>query len=151
MTLVELLHRERAPILADALVRLERAQLPHYTQSNRNENQERLAALYDLTVECVTMRKLGPMTAHATDIARTRFEGGFRLDEVHTAFNVLEELIWHAITARLEPTQYPEALGLVSTVLGAGKQALAQEYVALAGNRRSQSTLDVSALFQGTA
>ena len=51
---------------------------------------------------------------------------------------------------RLEPAQYPEAFGLVSTALGAGKQALAIEYVALASRNREVRSLDLTALFKGT-
>jgi hypothetical protein len=60
------------------------------------------------------------------------------------------EVIWRRITARMEPQQYPEALGLVSTVLGAGKQALAIEYVALVSRNRDVRSLDLTALFKGT-
>ena len=50
----------------------------------------------------------------------------------------------------MEPSQYPEAFGLVSTVLGAGKQALATTYVALVSQNQDVHSLDLTALFKGT-
>ncbi len=48
-----------------------------------------------------------------------------------------------------EPTHYAETLGHVSTILGAGKDALARRYVSLATDTRAPS-LDLRALFTGT-
>jgi hypothetical protein len=98
----------------------------------------------------VTNRDLVPMLDHAREVARERFQDRFDLQEVQTAFNVLEEVIWRWITARLEPPDYPEAFGLASTVLGAGKQALGVEYVSLASHQGGVQSLDLSALFKGT-
>ena len=52
------------------------------------------------------------------------------------------------ITAKLQPLRYPEAFGLASTVLGAGKQALALKWVSLAGHHHAVKTRDLSALFR---
>lgn len=150
MELSRLLEETRAEAVADAIQGLSRATLPHYTASRSEQNRERLAKLYDLTTACVATRTLLPMIEYAQGVARERYRDGFDLEEVHTAFNVLEEVIWRRITSRMEPPQYPEAFGLVSTVLGAGKEALALEYVALAGSSRGGAGLDLSALFKGT-
>lgn len=151
MDLPQLLKESRATIVADALQGLSRATLPHYTASQPEQNRERLTKLFDLTEECVATRTLVPIVAYARDVARERYDDGFGLQEVHAAFNVLEEVIWRTITAELPPPQYPEAFGLASTVLGAGKQALALEWVSLAGHNRAVQSLDLSALFKGTA
>lgn len=145
-----LLAASRAEAVADAIQGLSRATLPHYTASRAEQNRERLAKLYDLMLACVETRTLLPMISYAQEVARERYRDGFDLEEVHTAFNVLEEVVWRLITARLEPRQYPEAFGLVSTVLGAGKQALAIEYVALVSRTRDVHSLDLTALFKGT-
>lgn len=150
MDLARLLRDSKTEVVADALQGLARATLPHYTASGGEENRDRLARLYDLTAECVEARRLIPIVEYARGVARQRHRDGFDLHEVHTAFNVLEEVIWRRIVARMEPLQYPEAFGLVSTVLGAGKEALALEYVALAGSSRGGAGLDLSALFKGT-
>jgi len=46
------------------------------------------------------------------------------------------------------PDELAEAVGLLSTILGFGKDALARTYVSLASHRRVPS-LDLSALFSG--
>ncbi len=127
MDLRQLLKEFRTAILSDALQGLTRPTLLHYKASNSEQNNERLAKLFDLTQQCVDMRTPVPIVEHAQGVARERFDDGFGLQEVQAAFNVLDEAIWRTITAKLQPFQYPEALGLTSTVLGAGKQALALE------------------------
>ena len=89
------------------------------------------------------------MIAHAETIARERFEAGFDLSEVQTAFNVLEEAIWVRVLKNLPPNELAEALGLISTVLGGGKDALARSYVTLASKTKSPS-LNLQSLFAGT-
>jgi hypothetical protein len=89
------------------------------------------------------------MIAHAEGIARERFEAGFDLWEVQTAFNVLEEAIWVRILKELAPTDFAEALGIISTVLGVGKDTLARRYVSLASRSRVP-TLNLQSLFTGT-
>jgi hypothetical protein len=148
MDLPLLLAQSKEPIVSDALAGLARATLPHYSASDAEQNRDRLTRLYELTRECVVARTLIPISEYARDVARERYQAGFGLQEVHAAFNVLEEVIWRSITKELAPVQYPEAFGLVSTVLGAGKQALALEWVALAGHNKAVQSLDLSALFK---
>ncbi len=106
-------------------------------------------ALYVLTTRAVQERNIGPMIAHANTVAQERFKQGFDLSEVQTAFNVLEEVLWRSIIKELAPTEQAHALGLVGTVLGAGKDALAREYVSLASKTRAPS-LNLQSLFAGT-
>ena len=68
---------------------------------------------------------------------------------MQTAFNALEEATWARMLAALEASQLAEALGLVTTVLGAGKDALARRYVSLAARAHAPS-LDLRRLFAGT-
>ena len=93
-------------------------------------------------------RNLGPMVAHAGTIAVERFNAGYDLWEVQTAFNVLEETLWQQVLKGMPAEQYAEALGLVSTVIGAGKDALARSYVSLASKSRAPS-LNLESLFTG--
>jgi hypothetical protein len=89
------------------------------------------------------------MIAHAEAIARERFDSGFDLSEVQTSFNVLEETIWKRILKSLPASDYAEALGLVSTVLGAGKDTVARTYVTMASKTKTR-TLNLQSLFSGT-
>ena len=53
-----------------------------------------LGEMYALVVASVLTRDLVPMIDHSNRVARERFEAGFDISEVQTAFNVLEEEIW---------------------------------------------------------
>ena len=86
------------------------------------------------------------MVAYAQSVAEERFEAGYDLSEVQSAFNVLEESVWTRAVAALEPEQLAQTLGLVSTALGCGKNALARKYVSLP-TRTHAPSLDLRALF----
>jgi len=148
MNLVQLLEAEGDAIVAEATDSL--SHLRHYAASGEGANRQRISKLFALTRDCVRTKDLLPMLDHAHQVARERYRDGFDLQEVHAAFNVLEEILWQRITAKMAPQDYPEAFGLTSTVLGAGKQALAVEYVTLASQRGTVESLDLRALFQGT-
>ena len=146
----ELLERERAAIVAAAGAALARAHARHYDSAGPVETTRRLDALYDRLLEALASHDLGAVTRHAEDVAAERFDAGYDLSEVQTAFNVLEEAIWARALAVVEPARLAETLGLVTTVLGAGKDALAQRYVSLAAGAHAPS-LDLRALFAGAA
>ena len=149
MNLNQLLQDQLSEIIAEAEQAVSRAHLAHYEKSGVEHTHQRLKALYTLAARAVKEKNLGPMIAHAETIGRERFEAGFDLSEVQTAFNVLEEVIWMHILKHLPSGELAEALGLVSTVLGAGKDALARTYVTLASKRKAPS-LNLHSLFGGT-
>jgi hypothetical protein len=68
---------------------------------------------------------------------------------VQRAFNVLEEAMWRRIVGVTPPDELGEAVGLMSTALGAGKDTLACTWVGLAAKRQVPSH-DLTALFEGT-
>jgi hypothetical protein len=148
MTLSQLLHAYAAEIVDEAACAMERVHLKHYEGAGPELVHRRLKALYVLTARAVKERNLGPMTAHAETVAWERFSAGYDLCEVQTAFNVLEEAIWTRILKELPASEYAEALGLISTVLGAGKDTLARRYVTLASKTRA-SSLNLQSLFTG--
>ncbi len=149
MDLSELLHESSSHILDGADQAMERSHLRNYELAGKEQTHQRLKALLVLTTRAVKERNLGPMIAYAESIGRERYAAGFDLSEVQTAFNVLEEAIWTRIVHTLPPAEFSEALGLVSTVLGAGKDALARTYVTLASKSRTGS-LNLQSLFSGT-
>jgi hypothetical protein len=149
MNLHDLLHQHAADILTDAESAIKRARLHSYEKAGTENIHQRLKALFVLTARAAKEKNLGPMIAHVDTIAHERFEAGFDLWEVQTAFNVLEEAIWVRILRELPPAEYAEALGLVSTILGVGKDTLARRYVALASKTRVPS-LNLHSLFTGT-
>ena len=150
MNLHELLKERSSEILNEATAAIARAHLKNYDQAGKEHTHQRLKALLVLTARGVKEKNLGPVIAHAETIANERFSAGFDLSEVQTAFNVLEEAIWLHILKDLPPQEFAEALGLVSTVLGAGKDALARTYVTLASKTRATS-LNLESLFVGSA
>jgi hypothetical protein len=149
MDLQTLLDSHKEEILAEANEALSRSHLKHYEQAGSAATSEKLRSLFELTSDCVRKRNLSAIVSHAENVARQRFNGGYDLQEVQTAFNVLEETIWKRIIQKLEPGQFAEALGLIATVLGAGKDTLARTYVSMASKSKSPS-LDLTELFEGT-
>jgi hypothetical protein len=145
----EFLRSERRPILEAAGAALARAHVRHYDAAGRREVDLRLEALFDHVVEALGDRDVSALVAHAEEVAEERFTAGYDLSEVQTAFNTLEEAIWVRAIAGVPPSDLAEVLGIASTVLGAGKDALARRYVSLAA-RTTAPSLDLRALFAGT-
>jgi hypothetical protein len=146
---IEFLGQERQAILAAAGSTLTQAHAQHYDAAGETERQRRLELLFDRVVESLAGRDVTPITTYAEGVADERFAAGYDLAEVQLAVNALEAAIWSRVFAGLEPTRYAETLGLVSTILGAGKDALARRYVSLATDAHAPS-LDLRALFTGT-
>ncbi|MCZ7615433.1 MAG: hypothetical protein M5T52_18285 [Ignavibacteriaceae bacterium] len=139
MKLHDILLNNQTDIINEAFAALERSHLKHYKSSSADENWQRLAKLFDLTLNGVKTKSLVDMITYSEKIAKERFELGFDLHEVHSAYNVLEETIWNTIIKEIDPSELAESLGLVSTVLGKGKESLALAYVSLASKQKAKS------------
>lgn len=150
MNLTQLLEEYENVIVAEAFQGLAHSHLQHYEAESTAETRARLQTLYRLIRQSVTKRNLEPLLAYARQLAQERFAAGYSLHEIQVAFNVLEEAIWRQIVQELPPDQVAEALGLVSTVHGAGKDALATTYVSLA-TRTKAPALNLSRLYEGAA
>lgn len=137
-------HTDR--ILAAANASMARAHLPHYDHAPIA--RERLQALLLRVIRCADERHLTPIVEHAERLAAERHRAGVDLAEVQTAINVLEEAIWSTILATMPREEQSEALGVVSTILGAAKDRLACAYVALVTGKPALAP-DLRALFQG--
>ena len=148
MSLITLLENEGEQIVAEAGDALGRSDLAHYKEAGQAVGRERLAELFRLTTAAISDRNLAPIMDYMTQVADDRFHAGYAIREVQIAINVLEEAIWNHIVRNTPPAELAEALGLVGTVLGAAKDALARAYVSLAGKSKAPS-LDLSALFEG--
>ena len=92
-----------------------------------------LRDLFGVIVRCVRDENVEPIVTSSHALAADRFAAGFDIGEVQGEFNVLEEALWREIADSLSDDQRIEALELLNTVLGAGRDALARTYVALAG------------------
>lgn len=147
MTINDLLAQREASILEQAFQAASRVE--SYRAAGEQVTRDRLRRLYHLTADAVHMHNVTDLVAHASHVARERHDAGVGLSDVQTAFNVLEEAIWTHALRELPPAELAEALGLVATALGLGKDALGREYVSLA-SRTAAPSLELGALFKGT-
>ncbi len=148
MAVEDLLAHQRAEVLDEAFEGLSRSHPAHYERSGDELTRERLAELFEIVVTALRDRQLEPVARYCEAVAAQRFESGFGIAEVQTAFNVMEETIWRRVVAGVRADELAEALGLVGTVLGFAKDVLARRYVSLASQRHVPS-LDLTALFSG--
>ncbi len=149
MTIVQLFEKNKSEIIAEAVEGMKRSKLKHYSGAGLPRIHERITLLFELTLECIKTRQLIPIIHHADKIARERFSAGYDLHEVQTAFNILEEELWNQVIKNMSPARQAEALGMVSTVLGAGKEKLALTYVSLS-SKTPATSLDLHSHFGGT-
>lgn len=141
--------RSQADVIVDESARaLERSNEQHYAQDGAEASHDRFARLLELVTVSVEKRDLVPMIDYATQVANERFDAGFDIREVQRAFHLLEESIWENVVRSVPDSELAESLGLVGTVLGAGRDALARTYVSRA-SRQHVPSLDLSALFRG--
>lgn len=148
MDVAALLAQHETEILDEAYAALERAHSRHYEEAGETVTRQRLLDLCRLVVAAIRERDLAEMSIYAEKVARERFEDGYDVSEVQAAFNVLEQAMWRRVVDATAPAELAEAVGLLSTVLGFGKDTLARTYVSLA-SRRHVPSLDLSALFAG--
>ena len=148
MDFVSLLARQRSEVIDEAFATLERSHGIHYEQSGEEFTRLALSELFDLVVIALRDRRLGPVSSYCEDVAERRFAAGFGITEVQMAFNAVEVAMWQRLVAGVPSQDLAEAVGLLSTVLGFGKDALARRYVSLASERHVP-TLDLTALFAG--
>ena len=146
--LTDLLAAEADTIVQDAVDSLRRSHMKHYDAAGDEYSHDALRRLFDIVVECVRCRRLAPISAYFEQVAQRRYDSGFGLHEVQTAVNALEEAIWRRVMEHFSAGSRAEALTLVSTVLGKGKDTLAQRYVELATKRKAPP-LDLSGYFKG--
>jgi methylmalonyl-CoA decarboxylase len=119
-------------VVEEAAVALERRHQAHHHAVSPEERRRNVRDLFELVVQCVHEGRAEPIIALSQQIAANRFEAGFDIAEIQGTFNVLEEVLWRHVAGALADDQRIEALGLVNTILGAGRDALARTYVALA-------------------
>jgi hypothetical protein len=136
-------------IIGEAEAALARVHARHYEFAGEAETRRRLETLFDRLVDAAGHRDVTAMAEYAQSVAEERFDAGYDLSEVQTAFNALEEATWTQVLEALPPEELAETLGFVSTILGCGKDALARRYVSLAAHAHAPS-LNQRALFGGT-
>jgi radical SAM protein with 4Fe4S-binding SPASM domain len=146
MDIHELLAEDRTLIVEEAW--RSSVRLRHYQRDGEEATRQRLELLFDHVARAIRMRDLGELLDYSEQIAKQRFDAGFDLSEVQTAFFMLEDAIGRRALARLPPADLAEALGLVGTAIRRGMDAFARGYISLANRARAPS-LDLSDLFKG--
>ena len=136
-------------IVDEALNELHPQAYPHYSALGETVVRQYLTDLFDLVVQGVTNREAVHLVQHAEKIAEDRFHAGFDLGEVQASFNALEQAMWRRIVAVEDGAELLTSVGMLSSILGAGKDALARVYVHLASYRHAPH-VDVAALYGGT-
>lgn len=149
MELVSTFKRSESEIVREALSNLQHSHVEHYEAAGAEFTHTALEDLFNLVATAIEQRDLEGVIAFADDLAEQRFSSGFDISEVQAAFNALETAMWRRVLAAEEPGDLPESIGLLSTVFGVAKDALACRYVSLASQRDIPS-MDLSAQFRGS-
>lgn len=131
MKLATILESQKEQITQNAAKEIGLSPVSHYCAIDESEKIERISQLFRTVKSCIEKRDVTEMLEYSRKLAKDRFEGEFPLHDLNAVFNTLEEIIWRKITEQLEPSEYADAFGLVSTVFCLGKEILAKEYITL--------------------
>lgn len=149
MDVLDLLLKFKDEMVEEAYNTIEPVRLQGYTKAGEERTKKKLARLCDEIAVCVKDKTLLPILNYTEQMATERYTSGYDLHQVQTAINAFEEAVWKRIFANTPPEKLKESLGLVTTVIGAGKDNLARTYVSLATKTKTTS-LNLQALFKGS-
>jgi hypothetical protein len=143
---IEDLLRDDEPAILEEAVRTT-ALLSHYRRDGEEATRRRIQALYRHVARAVHAKDLDELLAHATRIARERYQGGFEQAEVEAAFATLEEAIERRALARMPKDELAWGLGLVATALGHARAELGRTFTSLAHGSRL-GAIDLTSVFR---
>ena len=146
--LVEILTSRRDRIIATAVGTFDR-RAGRYGELPVEELRARFAGLFDQVLAVVVDRNAIPALRYAEELARARFAGGYRLLDLQSASNALEEAIWQQVVAS-DSRDLPGMLAAVTSAFAFVKDELARAYVELAADAQAP-TVDLEALMAGKA
>lgn len=146
--LIQLLKEKNNEVIVEATEALSRSHSSNNGSEKIEKIQQLLKKLYVLTLESIEEKNVAPMIEYVENIPRVRFSKGYDIYEVQLAFNILEETIWNRILGELSPIVFAKAIGIISTVLGIGKDTMARSYVSLA-SKKMTPYIDYKILFEG--
>jgi methylmalonyl-CoA decarboxylase len=125
-------------VVDEVVAALDRRHHARYRTSCQEELRRVVRDLFRLIVQCVQEGDAEPVVTSSQQAAATRFVAGVDIAEALEVYNVLGEVLWREVAARVADSQRLEALRQVTAIVGAGKDALARAYVALASPGGSQ-------------
>ena len=117
----------------DALAHSDQARQSPIPDGRRREVRQ----LFRLVLRCVRAGRAKPIIRPSEQIAAHCYAAGIDLAEGQRSFTVLAEVLWHQLADALAGEQLVQALGLLTAITGAGKDAIARTYVALATRDRN--------------
>jgi methylmalonyl-CoA decarboxylase len=113
------------------------AQRDQARQSSRPDERRRdVRQLFRLVLRCVRAGRAEPVIRPSEQIAAHCYAAGIELAGAQGAFNVLAEVLWRHLADGMAGEQLIQALGLLTAIVGAGKDAMARMYLALAAGGR---------------
>jgi len=115
-----------------ALAQDDQACQPSLPDGRRREVRQ----LFRLVLRCVHAGRAKPIIRPSEQIAAHCYAAGTDLAKVQESFTVLAEVIWRQLAGTLAGEQLVQALGLLTAITAAGKDAMARTYVALATRDR---------------
>ena len=136
-------------VVSEVVASLQRRDQAHHDASSPEQRRCDVRHLFELVLRCVHEGSAESIITPSEQIAADRFAAGADLAEVQAAFNSLAEVLWRHVAGALAGDQRVEALSLVNTVLGTGKDTLARTYVALASRAGSPLSQQHAAAREG--
>ena len=115
-----------------ALARGDQADRPPGPDGRRREVRQ----LFGLVLRCMRAGRAEPVIRPCEQIAAHCYAAGTDLAEVQGPFTVLAEVLWRQLAEAVAGEQLVQTLGLLTAIAGAGKDAMARTYVALATRDR---------------
>ena len=119
-------------VIGDTVAALEQRDQARRGVPSPAERRRDVEYLLELVRQCLHQGRSDPIITPSQQLAADCFGAGIDLADVQAAFVVLQDVLWRHLSAALPGDQQLETLRLVNAILGTGKDALAQTYVALA-------------------
>jgi methylmalonyl-CoA decarboxylase len=136
-------------VVGEAVTALERRDQSRGHAPNPEERRRNVRHLLKLVLRCAQEGCTEPMTKPCQQMAAGSFAAGADFAEAQEIFNVLGEVLWRHVIGIFGDEQRVEALGLVNAIVGAGKDAFAQTYVAVASGRGDRPGQELTAARRG--
>jgi hypothetical protein len=130
----QVFENKSSEILSKAVHVLQSARLKSYEAEGSETVWACMGSLLEVAERCLREKNGLPMIKYAETLACQRYNAGYGLHELQTAFNSLEEALWEQMMMDVEPTEFLAAMGMVSSIIGMGKDAVARKYVELSSD-----------------
>ncbi|MFH2052952.1 MAG: hypothetical protein ABIK96_10850 [bacterium] len=118
----------RDEISSAVFSRLHDSTAVHYRQADQDLLHGRADRLVEAFLEALP-GKPGIFIDYIGEIARERIGEGFALREIQLALSILEDQAWKLVAAVVPAGDQVAALGMVTTIIGAAKDQLANVYL----------------------